>query len=71
MLKHGRGLAIQAWPETGMLEAYAEICVELTAFNDMWGSYEDEVVVVVGELVSTPSHHGMLCLLTHFYLYFF
>ena len=49
MLKHGRGIAIQATPETGMLAPYAELCVELTAYNDMWGTYEDVVVVVVGE----------------------
>ena len=49
MLQHGRGVAVQAAPETGLLDAYAEMCVELTAYNDMWGSYEDVVVVVVGK----------------------
>ena len=50
MLKYGRGVAIQATPEVGVLEAYAERCIELTAFNDMWGNYEDVVVVLVGKL---------------------
>ena len=49
MLQHGRGIAIQASPQTGMLGPYAELCVELTAYNDMWGNYEDVVIVVVGK----------------------
>ena len=49
MLRLRRGAAIQAAPETGVLDAFAELCIELTAYNDMWGCYEDKVNVVVGE----------------------
>ena len=63
MLQHGRGVAVQAAPETGLLDAYAEMCVELTAYNDMWGSYEDVVVVVVGK------SFGVACILRFHSLY--
>uniref|UniRef100_A0A8C6Z7S2 DLEC1 cilia and flagella associated protein n=1 Tax=Nothoprocta perdicaria TaxID=30464 RepID=A0A8C6Z7S2_NOTPE len=53
MLSHGKGVAFHVQPSTGTLEAFQQLIVEITAYNNMWGEYHDELVCKVGDLQPT------------------
>lgn len=47
-LSHGKGAAFHVQPSTGTLRAFQQLIVEITAYNNMWGEYRDELVCQVG-----------------------
>nr|XP_060639346.1 deleted in lung and esophageal cancer protein 1 [Anolis sagrei ordinatus] len=49
MLSHGKGATFHVCPSTGTLKAFEELSVEITAYNNMWGHYEDTLSCKVGE----------------------
>ncbi|KAJ6659300.1 hypothetical protein lerEdw1_019171 [Lerista edwardsae] len=49
MLSHGRGAAFHVHPASGILKAFEELAVEITAYNNMWGDYQDDLICEVGE----------------------
>ncbi|NWU92194.1 DLEC1 protein, partial [Upupa epops] len=50
VLSHGKGVAFHVEPSTGTLKAFQQLIVEVTAYNNMWGEYRDDLVCVVGDL---------------------
>ncbi|XP_034257522.1 deleted in lung and esophageal cancer protein 1 isoform X2 [Pantherophis guttatus] len=50
MLSHGKGAAFHVHPSEGTLNAFQELTVEITAYNNMWGHYKDVLVCKLGEL---------------------
>ncbi|NXP10426.1 DLEC1 protein, partial [Thinocorus orbignyianus] len=50
VLSHGKGVAFHIQPSTGTLEAFQQLIVEITAYNNMWGEYRDDLVCKVGDL---------------------
>lgn len=50
MLSQGFGAAFVPLPAFGTLAAYSEEIIEVSAFSDMWGQYEDNIICKVGEL---------------------
>ncbi|XP_044280926.1 deleted in lung and esophageal cancer protein 1 [Varanus komodoensis] len=49
MLAHGKGAAFHVHPSEGTLKAFQELIVEITAYNNMWGHYQDHLACTVGE----------------------
>ncbi|NXW97938.1 DLEC1 protein, partial [Larus smithsonianus] len=50
VLSHGKGVAFHIQPSTGTLKAFQQLIIEITAYNDMWGEYWDDLVCKVGDL---------------------
>ncbi|NXT57877.1 DLEC1 protein, partial [Pluvianellus socialis] len=50
VLSHGKGVAFHIQPSTGTLKAFQQLTVEITAYNNMWGEYRDDLVCKVGDL---------------------
>ncbi|NXV12098.1 DLEC1 protein, partial [Cepphus grylle] len=50
VLSHGKGVAFHIQPSTGTLKAFQQLIIEITAYNDMWGEYRDDLVCKVGDL---------------------
>ncbi|PKK32004.1 deleted in lung and esophageal cancer 1 [Columba livia] len=50
VLSHGRGAAFHVQPSTGTLKAFQQLIIEITAYNNMWGEYQDHLVCMVGDL---------------------
>ncbi|NXN21972.1 DLEC1 protein, partial [Nycticryphes semicollaris] len=50
VLSHGKGVAFHIQPSTGTLKAFQQLIIEITAYNDMWGEYRDDLVWKVGDL---------------------
>ncbi|KFQ33520.1 Deleted in lung and esophageal cancer protein 1, partial [Merops nubicus] len=50
VLSHGKGVAFHVQPSTGTLKAFQQLTLEITAYNNMWGEYRDDLVVKVGDL---------------------
>lgn len=48
LLSHGKGVAFHIQPSTGTLKAFQHLIVEITAYNNMWGEYRDDLVCKVG-----------------------
>ncbi|KYO47006.1 deleted in lung and esophageal cancer protein 1 isoform B [Alligator mississippiensis] len=53
LLSHGRGAAFHAQPSTGTMKAFQRLVIEITAYNNMWGEYHDDLICVVGDLKPT------------------
>nr|XP_056713113.1 deleted in lung and esophageal cancer protein 1 [Euleptes europaea] len=49
LLSHGKGVAFHVHPSAGTLKAFQEFAVEITAYNDMWGEYQDDLICKVGD----------------------
>ncbi|NXS82393.1 DLEC1 protein, partial [Erpornis zantholeuca] len=50
LLSHGKGAAFYIQPSTGTLKAFQQLTIEITAYNNMWGEYQDNLVCKVGDL---------------------
>ncbi|NXG63044.1 DLEC1 protein, partial [Hemiprocne comata] len=50
VLSHGKGVAFCVQPSTGTLKAFQQLIIEITAYNNMWGEYWDDLVCKVGDL---------------------
>ncbi|XP_010016185.1 PREDICTED: deleted in lung and esophageal cancer protein 1, partial [Nestor notabilis] len=50
LLSHGKGVAFHIQPSTGTLKAFQQLIIEITAYNNMWGEYRDDLVCKVGDL---------------------
>ncbi|NXY45957.1 DLEC1 protein, partial [Ceuthmochares aereus] len=50
VLSHGKGVAFHIQPSTGTLKAFQKLIVEITAYNNMWGEYQDDLLCKVGDL---------------------
>ncbi|NXI31871.1 DLEC1 protein, partial [Sterrhoptilus dennistouni] len=50
LLSEGKGAAFYIQPSTGTLEAFQQLTIEITAYNNMWGEYQDNLVCKVGDL---------------------
>lgn len=48
MLSHGKGVAFHVQPSSGTLQAFQQLIIEITAYNNMWGEYSDDLVCKVG-----------------------
>lgn len=48
VLSHGKGVAFHIQPSTGTLKAFQQLIIEITAYNNMWGEYRDDLVCKVG-----------------------
>uniref|UniRef100_A0A8V1A8F0 DLEC1 cilia and flagella associated protein n=1 Tax=Gallus gallus TaxID=9031 RepID=A0A8V1A8F0_CHICK len=53
MLSHGKGVAFHVQPSSGTLQAFQQLIIEITAYNNMWGEYSDDLVCKVGDLQPT------------------
>uniref|UniRef100_A0A8C6IWU7 DLEC1 cilia and flagella associated protein n=1 Tax=Melopsittacus undulatus TaxID=13146 RepID=A0A8C6IWU7_MELUD len=47
LLSHGKGVAFHIQPSTGTLKAFQQLIIEITAYNNMWGEYQDDLVCKV------------------------
>ncbi|NXI71666.1 DLEC1 protein, partial [Anseranas semipalmata] len=50
LLSHGKGVAFHIQPSSGTLKAFQQLIIEITAYNNMWGEYRDDLVCKVGDL---------------------
>ncbi|KAM6281413.1 deleted in lung and esophageal cancer protein 1 [Porphyrio hochstetteri] len=50
VLSHGKGVAFHIQPSTGTLKPFQQLRIEITAYNNMWGEYRDDLVCQVGDL---------------------
>ncbi|NXY82619.1 DLEC1 protein, partial [Alcedo cyanopectus] len=50
VLSHGKGVAFHIQPSTGTLQAFQQLIIEITAYNNMWGEYQDHLVCKMGHL---------------------
>ncbi|XP_005040593.1 PREDICTED: deleted in lung and esophageal cancer protein 1 [Ficedula albicollis] len=50
LLSQGKGAAFYIQPSTGILEAFQQLTIEISAYNNMWGEYQDNLVCKVGDL---------------------
>ncbi|NWH19661.1 DLEC1 protein, partial [Grus americana] len=50
VLSHGKGVAFHIQPSTGTLKAFQQLTIEITAYNNMWGEYRDDLLCKVGDL---------------------
>ncbi|NXQ24481.1 DLEC1 protein, partial [Alaudala cheleensis] len=50
LLSKGKGAAFYIQPSTGTLEAFQQLTIEIAAYNNMWGEYQDNLVCKVGDL---------------------
>ncbi|XP_017573141.2 deleted in lung and esophageal cancer protein 1 isoform X1 [Pygocentrus nattereri] len=53
LLAHGKGAAFFVEPESGTLGPFESATINITAFSNMWGEYEDHLICKVGELDPT------------------
>ncbi|XP_021244314.1 deleted in lung and esophageal cancer protein 1 isoform X2 [Numida meleagris] len=53
MLSRGKGVAFHIQPSSGTLQAFQQLIIEITAYNNMWGAYSDDLVCQVGDLQPT------------------
>ncbi|NXS95285.1 DLEC1 protein, partial [Jacana jacana] len=53
VLSHGKGVAFHVQPSRGTLKAFQQLIIEITAHNNMWGEYRDDLVCKVGDLEPT------------------
>ncbi|KAL7976456.1 hypothetical protein Chor_008405 [Crotalus horridus] len=56
MLSRGKGAAFHVHPSEGILEAFQELTIEITAYNNMWGHYKD--VLICGRFRAKVDPHG-------------
>ncbi|XP_056306524.1 deleted in lung and esophageal cancer protein 1 [Danio aesculapii] len=59
LLSHGRGASFYVEPKSGMLGPFESQTINITAFTNMWGYYEDNLICKVGDLNSTHIHMKM------------
>uniref|UniRef100_A0A8C5QKX5 DLEC1 cilia and flagella associated protein n=1 Tax=Leptobrachium leishanense TaxID=445787 RepID=A0A8C5QKX5_9ANUR len=50
ILSDGKGAAFVPRPRSGTLGAYQEVCIEVTAYSNMWGEYTDQLICTVGDI---------------------
>ncbi|XP_052246606.1 deleted in lung and esophageal cancer protein 1-like isoform X3 [Dreissena polymorpha] len=50
MLCQGNGAAFVSVPNSGRLPPFGEVMTEITAYADMWGQYNDTMILKVGDL---------------------
>ncbi|NWW76135.1 DLEC1 protein, partial [Climacteris rufus] len=50
LLSQGKGAAFHIQPSTGTLKAFQQLTIEIAAYNNMWGEYQDNLVCKVGDL---------------------
>ncbi|NXY14006.1 DLEC1 protein, partial [Atrichornis clamosus] len=50
LLSHRKGAAFYIQPSTGTLKAFQQLIIEITAYNNLWGEYQDNLVCKVGDL---------------------
>ncbi|NXQ13304.1 DLEC1 protein, partial [Peucedramus taeniatus] len=50
LLSQGKGAAFYIQPSIGTLEAFQKLTIEIAAYNNMWGEYQDNLVCKVGDL---------------------
>ncbi|NWW00972.1 DLEC1 protein, partial [Oreocharis arfaki] len=50
LLSQGKGAAFYIQPSTGTLKAFQQLTIEIAAYNNMWGEYQDNLVCKVGDL---------------------
>ncbi|NWV34936.1 DLEC1 protein, partial [Grantiella picta] len=50
LLSQGKGAAFYVQPSTGTLKAFQQLTIEIAAYNNMWGEYQDNLVCKVGHL---------------------
>ncbi|NXS27929.1 DLEC1 protein, partial [Pomatostomus ruficeps] len=50
LLSQGKGAAFYVQPCTGTLKAFQQLTIEIAAYNNMWGEYQDNLVCQVGDL---------------------
>ncbi|NXK88434.1 DLEC1 protein, partial [Formicarius rufipectus] len=50
MLSQGKGVAFHIQPSMGILKAFQQLSIEIAAYNNMWGEYQDNLVCKVGDL---------------------
>ncbi|XP_058689801.1 deleted in lung and esophageal cancer protein 1 [Poecile atricapillus] len=50
LLSQGKGAAFYIQPSAGTLEAFQQLTIEIAAYNNMWGEYQDNLVCKVGDL---------------------
>ncbi|NXX24612.1 DLEC1 protein, partial [Nicator chloris] len=50
LLSKGKGATFYIQPSTGTLEAFQQLTIEIAAYNNMWGEYQDNLVCKVGDL---------------------
>lgn len=53
LLSDGKGAAFSVQPAAGMLGPFQQLIIDITAYNSMWGDYQDEVICKVGDLTPT------------------
>lgn len=67
MLSYGRGAAFHVHPSSGILNPFEELVVEITAYNNMWGEYQDNLICEVGVMVRScqdgPVAGALMCTL--------
>ena len=56
MLREGKGTAFALSPASGVLEPFCDQVVEVTAFSDMWGEYNDNVICKVSVYLQRQRH---------------
>ncbi|KAL1248695.1 hypothetical protein QQF64_022013, partial [Cirrhinus molitorella] len=54
LLSHGRGAAFLVEPNSGMLGPFETQTINITAFTNMWGDYQDNLICKVGDLDPSP-----------------
>lgn len=54
LLSQGKGAAFHIQPSTGTLEAFQQLTIEIAAYNNMWGEYQDNLVCKVGGVLVLP-----------------
>jgi hypothetical protein len=47
MLREGKGAAFAINPASGVLPPFEEQVIDVTAYSDMWGEYEDKLLCKV------------------------
>ncbi|XP_076868774.1 deleted in lung and esophageal cancer protein 1 isoform X2 [Brachyhypopomus gauderio] len=53
LLAHGKGVAFLAEPQSGTLGPFETATINITAFSNMWGDYQDHLICKVGDLDPT------------------
>ncbi|XP_050174135.1 deleted in lung and esophageal cancer protein 1 [Myiozetetes cayanensis] len=50
VLSQGKGVAFHIQPSMGTLRAFQQLSIEIAAYNNMWGEYQDNLICKVGDL---------------------
>ncbi|XP_075068288.1 deleted in lung and esophageal cancer protein 1 isoform X2 [Mixophyes fleayi] len=50
ILSDGKGAAFIPQPSCGTLGPFQQMCIDVTAYNNMWGEYSDRLICAVGDL---------------------